>query len=132
MLIEPAALLESAYKVDQEAFAKIRAQQQAMLDGKLLQYSRMEIFEVGAAFHETIVRCSGNPFILDALKRINRLRRLIEYRGNTDRGRLVSQCKEHLVLLEMIESGDRAGAAEFLRHHLDSARKIKTGVAAAS
>ena len=126
MLIEPAALLEPTYQVDELGFAKIRTQQQAMLDGKLLQYSRAEIFEVGAAFHEMIVGCSGNPFILDGVKRINRLRRLIEYRGNTDRGRLVQQCKEHLQLLDLIESGDRIGAAGFLRQHLDTARKIKT------
>ncbi len=126
MLIEPAALLEPTYKIDVEGFARIRAQQQAMLAGKLLQYSRVEIFEIGAAFHEMIVGCSGNPFIIDGVKRINRLRRLIEYRGNTDRGRLVQQCKEHLQLLDMIESGDRIGAAGFLRQHLDTARKIKT------
>ena len=128
MLIEPASLLEPGYKVDADGFARVRAQQQAMLAGKLLQYSRSEIFEVGATFHEMIVGCSGNTFMLDALRRINQLRRLIEYRGNTDRGRLVSRCKEHIKLLDLIESGDRTGAAEFLRAHLDVARKIKTGV----
>ena len=127
MVIEPAALLEPDYRVDGPGFARVRAQQQAMLDGKLLQYSRMEIFEAGAAFHEAIVGASGNPFYIDALRRINRLRRLIEYRGNTDRGRLVLQCKEHLQLLDLIESGDRVGAAGFLRQHLDVVRRIKTG-----
>jgi DNA-binding GntR family transcriptional regulator len=132
MLIEPAALAEPGYKIDPDAFARIRTQQEEMLAGKLLQYSRPEVFEIGASFHETIVGCSGNPYILDALRRINQLRRLIEYRGNTDRGRLVSQCKEHIQLLDMIESGDRDGASEFLRRHLDVARKIKAGRPAAS
>ena len=130
MLIEPAALVEPGYKIDAAGFERIRVQQEGMLAGKLLQYSRAEIFEVGAAFHEMIVGCSGNPYMLDALRRVNQLRRLIEYRGNTDRGRLVSQCKEHLQLLDLIESGQRVEAAEFLRRHLDAARKIKTGLPA--
>jgi len=128
MLIEPAALLEPAYRVDPEGFARIRAQQRAMLDGKLLQYSRVELFEAGAAFHETIVACSGNAFIVDALHRINRLRRLIEYRVNMDRGRLVHQCKEHLHLLDLIEAGEKIAAAEFMRQHLDNARLVKTKI----
>ena len=128
MLIEPAALLEPAYRIDPEGFARIRVQQRAMLDGKLLQYSRVEIFEAGSTFHETIVACSGNAFILDALLRINRLRRLIEYRVNLDRGRLIHQCKEHLHLLDLIEAGEKSTAAEFMRQHLDNARKVKTGI----
>ncbi|MGE5527023.1 MAG: GntR family transcriptional regulator, partial [Rhodospirillaceae bacterium] len=128
MIIEPAALLEPTYQVDKEAFARVRREQQAMLDGDILRVSRARIFQTGAEFHETIVGCSGNPFLLDAIRRQNQLRRLIEYKGNVNRSRLARQCREHLELLDMIESGDRQAAAAFLRRHLDVVRSIKTGI----
>lgn len=129
MIIEPAALLEPGYRVDREAFARIRREQQAMLDGDLARLTRDQVFRVGSAFHETIVAGSGNRFLADAMRRQNQLRRLIEYGGNSDRSRLVRQCEEHLRLLDLIEAGRRKAAADFLREHLDVVREIKTGVA---
>jgi DNA-binding GntR family transcriptional regulator len=129
MLIEPAALLEPGYKIDSDALASCRQQQQAMLDGGILRYSRIETFHIGASLHETLVAGSGNPFFVDALRRVNRMRRLIEYRITSNRTRLIQQCKEHLILLDLMEAGDREGAAAFLRNHLDNARTIKTGLA---
>lgn len=128
MIIEPAAILEPTYKVDPEAFARIRRQQEAMLRGDIFRLSRARIFQVGSEFHETIVSCSGNRFLLDAIRRQNQLRRLIEYRGNFDRSRLSRQCEEHLRLLDLLESGKLKAAAEFLRSHLDVVRDIKTGI----
>ena len=128
MIIEPAAVLEPTFAVDKEAFGRVRREQQAMLSGDMLRVSRARVFQIGAAFHETIVACSGNQFLLDAIRRQNELRRLIEYKGNVDRSRLVRQCEEHLKLLELLESGDRKAAAAFLRRHLDVVRSIKTGI----
>ncbi len=128
MIIEPAAVLEPTFKIDKEAFARVRREQQAMLSGDMMRVSRARVFQIGAEFHETIVACSGNRFLLDAIRRQNQLRRLIEYKGNVDRSRLVKQCQEHLKLLELLESGDRPAAAAFLRRHLDVVRSIKTGI----
>jgi DNA-binding GntR family transcriptional regulator len=127
MIIEPAALLEPTYKVDPDAFARVRRQQEAMLHGDIYQLSRARIFQVGSDFHETIIGCAGNRFLFDAIRRQNQLRRLIEYRGNFDRSRLTRQCQEHLRLLDLLESGKMSVAAEFLRRHLDVVRDIKTG-----
>ncbi len=125
MAIEPAALLEPGYKVDPAAFARIRQQQQSMIDGGIFRFSRTRLFEIGAEFHETIVRCSGNAFFLEAIQRQNRLRRLVEYRTNRQRSRLAAQCREHLKLLDLLEAGRREEAADFLRQHLDVVRNIK-------
>ena len=73
-----------------------------------------------------IVACSQNEFFVDAIKRINRLRRLMEYRLAVDRRRLTRQCREHLEILDRLETGVPAVAAEFLREHIESARRIKT------
>lgn len=125
LVIEPAALMEPDYTVDAAAFARARAQQGAMLAGGILLYSRAETFQIGAQFHETIVAASGNAFLLDGLRRVNRVRRLIEYRAHKERTRLVQECKDHLRLLDLLEAGRRDDAVAFLRGHLDRARETK-------
>ena len=130
MIIEPAALLEPGFRVDAAAFARVRREQQQMLDGGIETWSASERFRVGAEFHETIVASSGNRFLLDALRNVNRLRRVIEYRQQTksarDFERLHRQCAEHLQLLDLIESGDLGAAAGTLRRHLDVVGALKT------
>ncbi|NUP16709.1 MAG: GntR family transcriptional regulator [Streptomyces sp.] len=128
MIIEPAALLEPAFTVDADAFARHRQQQEALLHGDILLLPRAELFQVNASFHEMLVGCSGNQFLLDAVRRQNRLRRLIEYRHQIDRSRLANQAREHLRLLDLVESGDRKEASAFLSTHLDKVRSIKTGI----
>jgi DNA-binding GntR family transcriptional regulator len=130
-LIEVAALLEPGYHLDAETIARLRAKQQAMLQGGLLRYSRAETFETGASFHEAVVAGSGNAFLIDTIRRINRLRRLLDYRTHFDRARLVQQCKEHLELLDMIEVRDFGRAAEFLKQHIGVARQLKVGLTGA-
>ncbi len=128
MLIEPAALAEPGYRADLASFAQARAQQHAMLDGGIERWSRSETFAANSVFHEVIVAGAANPFLLESLRRVNRLRRLLEYRTHQFKGRLVQECKDHLVLLGMIEDGDLSAAAEFLHAHLDRARLAKRGL----
>lgn len=131
MVIEPAALLEPGYRIDAAAFARARRAQQQMLDGGIEAWSASERFRAGAEFHETLVASSGNRFFLDALRNVNQLRRVIEYRQQTrsarDHARLYRQCEEHLELLDLIESGSRVEAARVLRAHLDVVGTLKTG-----
>jgi len=54
-----------------------------LLDNSLERFSRADLFKINSELHETIVACSRNEFFLDSIKRINRLRRLIEYRVPT-------------------------------------------------
>lgn len=125
MAIEPAALLEPTYKVDAVAFAKARRTQQQLLDGDIFKLSRSQLFQIGSNLHELIVRCSGNAFFLEAIRRQNQLRRFMAYQANVDRSRLINQCKEHIQLLDMIEQGQREQAAAFLREHLDVVSRLK-------
>ncbi|MGE8059008.1 FCD domain-containing protein [Pseudomonas sp. NPDC089547] len=125
MAIEPAALLEPTYKVNSAAFAKARKTQQQLLDGAIFTLSRPELFQINSQLHELIVGCSGNAFFLEALRRQNQLRRFMSYQSNVDRSRLVSQCQEHIQLLDLIEAGQREEAAEYLRRHLDIVSRLK-------
>lgn len=126
MAIEPAALLEPGYQVNQAAFANARQQQQALIDGGINTLSRAQLFQIGAQFHELIVQCSGNVFFIDALRQQNQLRRFMGYKANIDRSRLVTQCQEHIHLLDLIESDRREEAAQFLWRHLDEVGRLKT------
>ena len=123
--IEPAAILQPGYTVDEEGFRRARAQQQALLDGDYRTLSRTKLFEINSQFHEMIVAGSGNLYFIESIKRVNASRRLAEYRKTVDRSRLVGQSLEHLRILELLEAGDVAKAAEFIRFHLEYALKLK-------
>lgn len=131
MIIEPASILEPTFRVDLAAFAKVRRQQLQLLEDGLDKWTAAERFRAGCEFHEAIVGCSGNRFLIDSLKNINQLRRVIEYHSHTgstpDRERLARQCEEHLHLLDLLEAGERMEASHMLRQHLDVVRAIKTG-----
>lgn len=131
MIVEPAALLEPGFIVDAEAFARHRAQQERLLRGDVVLLPKDELFRINSGFHEMLIGCSGNSYLLDAVRRVNRVRRLLEYRYQTDRTRLVHQAKEHVMLLDLVESGELEKAADYLRHHLDAVRGIKTGLPSA-
>jgi DNA-binding GntR family transcriptional regulator len=124
--IESAALLEPGFKIDRDAFREAREQQQALLETDLQKLSRARLFRINTELHETIVACSGNEFFVDALKRVNRLRRLIEYRVTVDRSRLHRQCREHLQILDLLEAGKLTEASAFLRQHIEGANTLKS------
>jgi DNA-binding GntR family transcriptional regulator len=124
-MIETQALLQPGYKVVPEELTRLRGEQQDLLDGTIEELSRARLFELNSGFHETIVGWSGNPFFFDSLRRINRLRRLIEFRVTADRSRLDQQCREHLALLDLLERGDILLAADFLRAHIGHALTVK-------
>ena len=124
-MIETQALLQPGYAVVPEELDRLRAEQQGLLDGAIDALPRARLFALNSGFHETVVGWSGNPFFLDALKRINRLRRLIEFRVTGNRTRLDQQCREHLALLDLLERGDILIAAEFMRGHIGHALALK-------
>jgi DNA-binding GntR family transcriptional regulator len=124
--IESAAVLEPGFRIDRDAFRAAREQQQALLEADLKKLSRARLFRINTELHETIVACSGNEFFLDALKRVNRLRRLIEYRVTVDRSRLNRQCREHLKILDLLEAGNVTAASAFLREHIEGANTLKS------
>lgn len=122
--IEMQALLLPSFQVDQEAFDAARAHQTALL-AHYEDEDRSTIFGTNIEFHEMLMRCANNDFFLDAVRRINRLRRLIEYRVTNDRSRLPQQCREHLQILDMIEAREMQAAATFLYSHVREAGKMK-------
>ena len=119
-LIEPAALLEPAYHLPAETAGRLRLRLTAMQEGGWRTMAREEVHRLGAEFHEAIVAASGNPFLAESIRLVNRMRLLLEYRihPGDDRARLVRTAEDHLRILDMIEAGDREGASHLLRAHL--------------
>lgn len=123
-LVEPAAILEPTFAIDTAAIDRLAASQKRIMDRDGARLSIADVFESGCRFHEELVKCSGNPFMVDTVQRINRMRRLVEYRA-LDRVTIVGHAGEHLAILEVLRRGGRAEAAELMRRHLDAAADSK-------
>ncbi|WP_049571337.1 GntR family transcriptional regulator [Streptomyces sp. SBT349] len=126
LTIEPAAVLEPGFVLDRPAVEAARAQQQRLLDGDIWTVDNAELYDLNSRFHETVAACSRNAFFIDALQRVDRVRRLIEYRRSLRRDRAVIRCTEHVRIADLLLADRRAEAAERLREHLTTVGGEKT------
>lgn len=126
--IEPAALRLPGYRVPLREWTRVRDGQRRILDEGPARFSRIELFRLGIEFHEAIVGWSGNRYFLDALRNLNQVRRLFEYRVKADRERIRSQTTEHLKILDLLAAGERERAAALLERHIATARSRKVAL----
>ena len=127
-VIEPAALLEPGFRFDRTVAASLRRTQERLASGDLDGLAPAAMTAAGAAFHEGIIRMSGNPMFFYALERANPLRRLAEYRLKVDPQRIAVQSHEHLAILDLLARGDNLEAAHLMRRHLSGALASKSPV----
>lgn len=120
LALEPAALLEPGYQLDPQVLARCRTTELDLLDGGIETATADQLHERGVRFHEALVEASGNPFFIDTIKRVNRVRRLLSYRSMRDRKRYREHCLQHLELLDLLERGKNQDAAESMRAHLNA------------
>lgn len=120
LAIEPAALLEPGYKIDAAVLARCRAAEEHLLQGGIATDTADQLHERGVRFHESLVEASGNPFFIDTVRRVNRVRRLLSYRSMQDRKRYKQHCEQHLALLDLLAQGRNEQASAFMREHLQS------------
>lgn len=123
--IEPAGLRDPGFRADVPELERQLEIQRRLVAGEVLTISAVQLFAVNSALHEAIMDCSGNAFFIDALRRVNRLRRLIEYRQTVDREQARARCAEHVRMLELILSDRREEAAELMHRHLAALGPIK-------
>ncbi len=129
MAIEPVAMLEPSFELDRRVLMDQRRIQESMLDIDLTMMPAEQLLKNGALFHEEIIKLSRNPFFLIALQRVNRMRRLMEYRAEVNMERLIEQCTEHLEILSLLEKGEIVDASDLMRQHLGGALKRKSPIA---
>jgi DNA-binding GntR family transcriptional regulator len=120
LAIEPAALLEPGYRLEKQVIARCRAAELHLLNGGIETDTADQLHDRGVRFHESLVEGSGNPFFIDTMRRVNRVRRLLSYRSMRDRSRYREHCGQHLMLLDLLERERNEEAAEVMREHLGS------------
>lgn len=118
LALEPAALLEPGYRIAADVIERCRAAEWHLLKGGIKTDTADQIHERGVRFHEALVEGSGNPFFIDTIRRVNRVRRLLSYRSTQDRKRYKQHCEQHLHILELLEQRRNQEAADALRDHL--------------
>lgn len=127
-IIEPAGFLEPTFKADWSALKEQKRIQIVLLNGDIARLPAERLMTLNSVFHEELLRMSGNPFLHQALIRLNRTRKLLEYRSMVLRSRLRQQCEEHLELIGLIERGELIEASYFMRRHLSGAIASKEGL----
>lgn len=128
MVIECAALRSAAFKPDPEHFAQIRrAHERIRSTASTAGFDGDDWFRVNASFHEGLAACSGNRFLVDAVRQQNNLRRMQESYSFIDlpMQRVEQSCREHIAILDAVEAGDMQGAEDLLRRHLRQASEFR-------
>jgi DNA-binding GntR family transcriptional regulator len=120
LALEPAALLEPNFRLEQSVIERCRAAEKHLLSGGIEIDTADQLHQRGVHFHESLVEASGNPFFIDTIRRVNRVRRLLSYRSMQDRSRYKQHCKQHLYLLDLLEKGHNAKASAAMHEHLSS------------
>ncbi len=125
LTIEPAGILEPTFAADAAVLSALRDEQQRLVDTRLDGLTSAEHFAINNRFHESIAAMSGNEFLLDGLTRVNRRRRLFEYRRELEPGPAAEKCAEHVRLADLLLAGRREEASRYLRDHIATAVHAK-------
>ena len=96
--IEVTGLLSPSFRHEPKRHDEIRAEQQRIVDGGWSTMTAAELFDANSLFHEAVAKWSGNRFIYDSVRRINQLRRLVEYSQTSNRKPRKGQAEEHLAI----------------------------------
>lgn len=125
LAIEPAGILNPLFRADLPILEECR-KQQAFISGEGYKFmTQFELFEASARFHKTIAICSRNRFAAQTVRRLNQLRRLIEYRHAKIRPARKQHAENHLEIIDAIHAGNFIGAASLMREHLGKSRQGK-------
>ena len=122
VLIEPQAILHRNFQIDNEKLTACRLEHLDLIDaiesGRVVA---MWLYDTDSNFHELIASFSQNGFFTQAIQYQNRLRRMMEYRGYSNRNRVIDWCNEHLAIIDELERSRFERAAELMRVHLQRA-----------
>lgn len=123
--IEPTGVMSPTFSANRVELEELRRRQRFIAESGYLSMNSVELFEANSEFHETIAKWSGNRFIAQSVRRMDRLRRLVEYRQARARKPRQEQALEHLAILDAIAQHDLLRAATLLRDHIEGARRAK-------
>jgi DNA-binding GntR family transcriptional regulator len=127
LLIEPGALLEPGFSLERAWVEEMRARHADMLARPWHEAASIALYEMNADFHEGLAAASGNRFIHSAIRRQNQLRRLSNYDWVFGFERVQVNCREHMQILDYLESGQHEIASALMRSHLLRASVLRHG-----
>ena len=117
-IVEPAGLVASNFELDRDWVAQSRAEHLSFRTRKWRDTMAVDFFRVNADFHEGLARCSGNRYILDAIRQQNRLRSFLNIQWLHGPERVIRSIDEHIEIFDRLEAGENQAAADILREHL--------------
>jgi DNA-binding GntR family transcriptional regulator len=126
IVVEPAAMLEPTFILNRPAIEACYAEQIALFGTADSGLSPVEIFESGSRFHQVVLDCSHNPFFINGLAQVNKVRRLVEYRKTLASRNWSQRCQEHARIAELLLNGAREEASALMRKHLEEGAREKS------
>jgi len=118
LMIEPAGLLEPRFALAPGWIAGMRRLHERFLGRGWREIDLVAFFETNAAFHRGLAEASGNRFLVQAIDQQNQLRRFSNYDWHSGSERVRVSAADHLGILDALDAGDRAEAAERMHRHL--------------
>jgi DNA-binding GntR family transcriptional regulator len=122
LLLEPAAILTPGFRLDGARASALRQGMEALLALPDAAFDIREFQRLDVDFHGMIAHGSANRFVADALSDHLRLRRLPGAYAGVNVFRLKQSMREHLGILDHLESRQHEVAADLLRVHLRLSR----------
>lgn len=124
--VECASFRQPGYAIDAAQMAQLRRAHERILALQSGSVDGKDWFRVNSSFHEALAAWSGNRFILQAVRQQNKLRQLNEYADFPTLGqtRIGQSCREHLGILDALESRDLTFAESLLQRHLRLAGQL--------
>jgi DNA-binding GntR family transcriptional regulator len=116
--IEPAALLEPQFHINDAQCQIIHDQHSELLESSSGTIDTKQFYELDRAFHELIAQSCHNRFLRQAIIQQTKLRSLARSSGTTGIHRQKESLREHLRVLDAIEAKNNAQAAILLRDHI--------------
>ena len=116
--VEASAARLAAQRIDGAATGRlieaVRAGEASAAAGDVLAYSR-----VNREFHELIYQASGNPTLIDAIRRVSARAAPFRRQALGLRGWIKRSAREHAAITAVIASHDVARAGELMARHMN-------------
>lgn len=122
LLLEPAAIVAPGFRLDGARAAVLRHGMEALAALPDAAFDTREFQRLDIEFHGMIADGAANRFVTDALSDHLRLRRLPGTYAGVNVFRLKQSLREHLTILDHLESRQYEVAADLLRVHLRLSR----------
>lgn len=116
--VEPAVVLQDTFELDHKWAKETRARHMAFRRRPWRDFRAVEFYDMNSDFHEQLARCSGNRYLLDAVRRQIQLRSFLNYHWHYGPARVLASIDEHMAILSAIEAGDTQLAAKTMIEHL--------------